>query len=45
VIIIAGSLFGITGMIMAVPAYTVLRVILREFFSEMRLIKKLTENM
>ncbi|KAF5073735.1 AI-2E family transporter [anaerobic digester metagenome] len=45
VIIIAGSLFGITGMILAVPAYTVLRVILREFFSEMRLIKKLTENM
>jgi predicted PurR-regulated permease PerM len=41
VIIIAGSLFGITGMILAVPAYTVIRVILREFFSEMRLIKKL----
>ncbi|MBW6490124.1 MAG: AI-2E family transporter [Lentimicrobium sp.] len=45
VIIIAGSLFGIAGMILAVPAYTVLRVILREFFSEMRIVKKLTENM
>lgn len=45
VIIIAGTLFGITGMILAVPAYTVLRIILREYFSEMRLIKKLTENM
>jgi predicted PurR-regulated permease PerM len=45
VIIIAGTLFGIVGMILAVPAYTVLRVILREFFSEMRLVKKLTENM
>lgn len=45
VIIIAGSLFGITGMILAVPAYTVLRVIAREFFSEFRLVKKLTENM
>lgn len=45
VIIIFGSLFGIPGMILAVPAYTVLRVILREFFSEMRLEKKLTHNM
>ncbi|MBK6964703.1 MAG: AI-2E family transporter [Bacteroidales bacterium] len=45
VIIIFGSLFGIIGMILAVPAYTVIRVILREFFSEMRLVKKLTENM
>ena len=45
VIIVFGSLFGITGMILAVPAYTVIRVILREFFSEMRLVRKLTENM
>ncbi|HPG33518.1 MAG: AI-2E family transporter [Lentimicrobiaceae bacterium] len=45
VIIIAGSLFGITGMILAVPVYTVLRIVLREFFSEMRLVRKLTENM
>lgn len=45
IIIIFGTLFGITGMILAVPAYTVLRIILREFFSEMRLIKKLTGNM
>ena len=45
VIIIAGTLFGITGMILAVPAYTVLRIIMREFFSEMRVVKKLTEKM
>lgn len=45
VIIIFGSLFGIIGMILAIPAYTVIRVILREFFSEFRLVKKLTENM
>jgi len=45
VIIIAGSLFGITGMILAVPAYTVLRIIMREFFSEMRIVRKLTERM
>ena len=45
VIIISGSVFGIVGMILAVPAYTVLRVILREFFSEMRIVRKLTQNM
>ena len=45
VIIMAGSLFGVLGMILAVPAYTVIRVILREFFSEMRIVQKLTENM
>jgi hypothetical protein len=32
-------------MILAVPAYTVIRGILREFFCEMRLVKKLTKNM
>lgn len=44
-LIIAGTLFGIVGMILAVPTYTILRVILREFFSEMRIIRKLTANM
>lgn len=33
-ILIGGILFGVLGMILAVPVYTVLRVILREFFSE-----------
>ena len=45
VIIIAGNLFGVVGMILAIPVYTVIRVILREFFSEMRIVQKLTENM
>ena len=45
VIIISGSLFGVVGMILAIPTYTVIRVILREFFSEMRIVQKLTENM
>jgi len=34
VIIATGLLFGITGMIAAVPAYTVLKVILKEFYWE-----------
>lgn len=32
IIIAAGLMFGITGMMVAVPAYTVLKVILKEFF-------------
>ncbi|MBK7028434.1 MAG: AI-2E family transporter [Bacteroidales bacterium] len=44
VIIIGGSLAGITGMLLAIPVYTVLRVIAKEFFSKFRLVKKLTED-
>lgn len=33
------------SIILALMAYTVIRVILREFFSEFRLVKKMTENM
>jgi predicted PurR-regulated permease PerM len=43
-IIIGGSLGGILGMLIAVPIYTVLRVIAREFFSKFRVVKKLTED-
>lgn len=45
VILMAGSLAGIPGMILAIPGYTVLRVLLREFFNKYRLVKKLTQNM
>ncbi len=43
VILIGGSLAGLPGMILAVPVYTVLRVIAREFFQQFRIVKKLTE--
>lgn len=45
VILMAGSLAGIPGMILAIPAYTVLRVILREFFNKYKLVKKLTQSL
>ena len=45
VIIIGGSLAGLPGMILAVPVYTVLRVIAREFFQQFRIVKKLTAAM
>ena len=45
VIIIAGILFGIVGMIVAVPAYTAIKVILKEFLSDYKLVKKLTKGL
>lgn len=45
VILISGLLFGILGMIVAVPAYTVIRVILKEFFSGNKLVKALTRRL
>ena len=45
VILIAGNVAGITGMLIAIPAYTVVRVIAKEFFSNFKLVKKLTDKM
>ena len=45
VIIIAGLLFGIVGMIVAIPMYTVLKVISKEFLSEYRVVDKLTKGL
>ncbi|WP_413614311.1 AI-2E family transporter [Flavobacterium sp. N2270] len=44
VIIISGVLFGIVGMILAIPTYTVLKVIGKSFFPENLIIKILTKN-
>ena len=44
VILIAGFLSGILGMIIAVPLYTILKVIAKEFIPENALIKLLTKN-
>lgn len=45
VIIMAGSMAGILGMMLAIPIYTVLRVIGKEFFNQYRFVNKLTRNM
>ena len=45
VIIIAGILFGIIGMIVAVPAYTAIKVILKEFLSDYKIVNKLTKGL
>ncbi|HAT75475.1 MAG TPA: AI-2E family transporter [Flavobacterium sp.] len=44
VILIAGFLSGILGMIVAVPLYTILKVIGKEFFPENKVIKLLTKD-
>ena len=44
VILIAGSLAGVIGMLLAIPLYTVLRVFAKEFFSQISLVRKLTEK-
>jgi predicted PurR-regulated permease PerM len=45
VIIMAGKVFGIAGMIIAIPTYTVFRVVAKQFLSQFKFIKVLTENM
>jgi predicted PurR-regulated permease PerM len=45
VIMAAGSVAGILGMILAIPVYTILRVIAKEFFTNMKVVRKITENL
>ncbi|RIH66294.1 AI-2E family transporter [Mariniphaga sediminis] len=45
VIMAAGSLAGILGMFLAIPTYTIVRVVAKEFFENMKLVRKLTENL
>lgn len=45
VILMAGSVAGIPGMILAIPAYTVIRVIAREFFNKYSVVKKITDGL
>jgi predicted PurR-regulated permease PerM len=45
VIIIAGTLAGIPGMILGIPIYTVIRVFAKEFLSQVRVVKKLTRKL
>jgi predicted PurR-regulated permease PerM len=45
IIIIGGLLFGITGMIVAIPTYTAVKVILKEFFNKYDIVQSLTKNL
>ncbi|WP_232622982.1 AI-2E family transporter [Pareuzebyella sediminis] len=45
VIVATGLMFGVVGMIIAVPLYTVIKVVLKEFTSEIRIVDALTKDM
>lgn len=45
VILIAGLMFGILGMVVAVPFYTALKVIAKESLSEYKIVKRLTRDL
>lgn len=45
VILLAGSLAGVLGMVLAIPTYTIVRVIAKQFFNEIKVVRKLTENL
>lgn len=45
VILITGILFGVVGLIIAIPAYTALKVILKTFLSENKIVKNLTKGL
>ena len=45
IIIIGGLLFGVIGMVIAVPCYTALKVILKEFLADNKIVQSLTKNL
>ncbi len=45
VILLAGHIGGILGMFIAIPSYTVLRVIASEFLPRFKFVQKLTKNL
>jgi predicted PurR-regulated permease PerM len=45
VIWIGADIWGVPGMVLAIPTYTVLRVIARTFFNEFRFVQAITDNM
>lgn len=45
VILMAGNIGGIIGMIIAIPSYTLIRIIARQFLSEFKFIELLTKNL
>ena len=45
VIIAAGSVGGIVGMIIAVPVYTLLRIVAQEFLSQFKIVRSLTNKL
>ncbi|MBP6184224.1 MAG: AI-2E family transporter [Saprospiraceae bacterium] len=45
VVMVGAKIGGVTGMVLAIPAYTVLRVIARVFLNQFSLVQKMTRRM
>lgn len=45
IILAGGYLYGVVGMIIAIPFYTVIKVILKEFMSDNAIVKSLTKRL
>jgi predicted PurR-regulated permease PerM len=45
VVLAAGFAAGVPGMILGIPAYTVIRVLAREFFNNFKAVRKLTSSL
>lgn len=45
VILMAGSIAGIPGMILAIPTYTVIRIVAKEFLSGLKIVDRLTARL
>ncbi len=43
--LISGFLFGITGMIIAIPFYTMIKVVAKEFIPENRIVQQITKDL
>lgn len=45
VVLVAGSLFGLPGMLAAIPVYTIARVVARHFWADKKWVRELTKGM
>ena len=45
IILIAGKLAGIPGMIVAIPVYTLFRIFAKEFLNGFKIVQRMTENL
>lgn len=45
VVLVSGTIAGISGMMLGIPAYTILRIIAQEFFGNNNFVKTLTKNL
>ena len=45
VILLGAQINGIVGMVLAIPVYTVIRVVAKEFLSEFKIVQQITHRM